>query len=375
MFRLKNFDENMDMSEEEYDDDTYSTTEESSDSFAMECEPTQFKQRVQYEQPKIQNIYNQSKSYIQQYPQQTNYSHQQNYSQEETEKTYRMIDTDLIKSDIGKKLISNVPENTIRIIHPQCHIHYNTLNVCLGKPGCGKSTLMLYELILLDQGMLNKKWEDQFTAIYYITSNMYEEEVFDPETNEYGIKSYVGDETFKALSSLISIPIYGLSTTKAVSTLQQMFREEKGKSSCGYNPQRSNILIIIEDGTYLLDEKTCNPQWLEWFITLRHLKMTVWINAHDWITLNRKLRGQVTSLFIFPGYNTITQSAIVKVTEKSMSKYQFTEEYKNLEPRQCLFIALIPPISKNGKQEKHQNWEKIDLMSKEERYNFYMSDN
>lgn len=67
------------------------------------------------------------------------------------------------------------------------------------------------------------------------------------------------------------------------------------------NEERNfHIFVIVEDATGLLEGR--NYMWEQWLIKLRHLKMTVWINLHDWISISPKIREQVSCVFICKGF-------------------------------------------------------------------------
>ena len=42
-------------------------------------------------------------------------------------------------------------KNKIELIHPQINFYYNSFNLCIGKQGCGKTTLIIKELYKLSK--------------------------------------------------------------------------------------------------------------------------------------------------------------------------------------------------------------------------------
>ena len=162
--------------------------------------------------------------------------------------------------------------NTISLIHPQIHFRYNSLNICLGKQGAGKTTFMLTELIKLSQLPHDQQ---PYKRIVYITNGP------------------TDDITFNTLKKSIKIPIMGLNFNDATSELANWFNSrENGKD---------HTFVIVEDASFLLMKD--NPIWVDWVCKLRHLRMTLWINLHVWRSISTMIKTQITTLFIFKGYS------------------------------------------------------------------------
>lgn len=171
--------------------------------------------------------------------------------------------------------------NKIEQIHPQIAFKYNSLNVCVGKQGTGKTTFMLRELIKLSN-LPNQPYD----KIIYITNNENIDEGLD--------KMNTMDQTFVTLKQYITnIPIYGLSFEKATGDLQNFFQNRTDTIK--------HTFIIIEDASFLLLKD--NPVWGSWVTKLRHYRMTIWMNLHIWRALNTQIRSQISCVFVFPGYS------------------------------------------------------------------------
>lgn len=160
--------------------------------------------------------------------------------------------------------------NTISLIHPQIHFRYNSLNICLGKQGSGKTTFMLTELI-----KLSELPDCIYDKIIYITNGSTE------------------DITFNTLKKLVRIPIMGLNFMDATSELANWFASRDDKIH--------HTFVILEDASFLLMKD--NPIWVDWVCKLRHLRMTLWINLHVWRSISTMIKTQITTLFIFKGYS------------------------------------------------------------------------
>ena len=160
--------------------------------------------------------------------------------------------------------------NTISVIHPQIHFRYNSLNLCLGKQGSGKTTFMLTELI-----KLSELPDCIYDKIIYITNGQ------------------ATDITFNTLKTLVKIPIHGLNFNDATSELANWFATREDTVH--------HTFVIVEDASFLLMKD--NPIWVDWVCKLRHLRMTLWINLHVWRSISTMIKTQITTLFIFKGYS------------------------------------------------------------------------
>lgn len=160
--------------------------------------------------------------------------------------------------------------NRIEPIHPQINFYYNSLNICLGKQGSGKTTFMLTELIKLSE-LPNCIYD----KIIYITNGE------------------ADDLTFNTLKKLIKIPIMGLNFNDATTELCNWFSTR--------DDNVHHTFVIVEDASFLLMKD--NPVWVDWVCKLRHLRMTLWINLHVWRSISTMIKTQITTLFIFKGYS------------------------------------------------------------------------
>ena len=198
--------------------------------------------------------------------------------------------------------------NTIETIHPQIHFKYNSLNICLGKQGVGKTSFMMMELIKLSQLP-----DNPYERIIYITNGE------------------VQDLTFQTLKTLIKLPICGLNFADATTELSNYFntREDKLK----------HTFVIIEDASFLLLKD--NPIWVDWVCKLRHLRMTMWINLHVWRSISTMIKTQITTLFIFKGYS---KEQLQQMYRQSCIDADFKAVsylYLTLGPRDVLKISNI----------------------------------
>lgn len=157
----------------------------------------------------------------------------------------------------------------IEPIHPQVDFYYNSFNIVLGKQGCGKTTLMMKEIMKLSQvpGSL-------YNLIIYVASSD-------------------DDLTFKQFKNYIKIPIV-YSTYEDIDAKFAKFIETRSDNN-------SHTFIIFEDSSFVF-RKESSP-WNKWICKLRHLRCTIWANLHMWRSINTLLKSQVTTLFVYPGFS------------------------------------------------------------------------
>ena len=172
-----------------------------------------------------------------------------------------------LKQSFKKYLKENVNnEAIISQIHSELDFYYNSLNICVGKPGTGKTTLLLKQLMILNNVGHN------YGLIIYLSN-----------TN---------DQFFlNTVKMFNKIPIVQKSFEEGTECLDEYLNNEE---------RNFHIFVIIEDATGLLEGR--NIMWEQWLIKLRHLRMTVWINLHDWVSISPKIREQVSCVFLCKGF-------------------------------------------------------------------------
>ena len=172
-----------------------------------------------------------------------------------------------LKQSFKKYLKDNVKqESIISQIHSELDFYYNSLNICVGKPGTGKTTLLLKQLMILNNVAHN------YGLIIYLSN-----------TN---------DQFFlNTVKMFNKIPIVQKSFEEGTECLDEYLNNEE---------RNFHIFVIIEDATGLLEGR--NYMWEQWLIKLRHLRMTVWINLHDWVSISPKIREQVSCVFLCKGF-------------------------------------------------------------------------
>lgn len=257
----------------------------------------------------------------------------------ETEPIYKKINEEKLKAFVNNCFHTehgnDCPSHNISVIHPQCNIFYNSLNVCIGKPGAGKTCFLMMELMKIAQ-VEGHKYRD----IIYISHT------------DGGV-----DATFAALRKAIGHDIYGVDFWKATPQLDEYFKRKMG------NPDdTSHTMIIVEDATFLFSKPS--EMWMNWIIRLRHLRCTMWLNVHQWKSLNMFVRAQITTLFIFPGYSSLEVANIFRQLVTPIPYKDFIGRYSQLQGRQLVFISCQPPVNQDGNAAISERIKRIDLNPK-----------
>lgn len=208
--------------------------------------------------------------------------------------------------------------NTISEIHPQIHFKYNSLNICLGKQGTGKTTFMLKELI-----KLSELPDNPYDKIVYITNSQP-----GPDGQQKAANG-ADDMTFNALKSLVKIPILGLNFMDATRELSNFFSTREDKIH--------HTFVIIEDASFLLMKD--DPMWTNWICKLRHLRMTVWINLHVWKSISTMIKTQITTLFVFKGFNKEQITYMYRQSSVDLDMRMVKAMYMLLDDRDILKLS------------------------------------
>ena len=253
----------------------------------------------------------------------------------ETEPTYQKINEEKLKAYVNscfnEKHGNDCPSHNISIIHPQCNIFYNSLNVCMGKPGTGKTCFLMMELMKI--ATVEHKYRD----VIYIS-------------HTDGGK----DATFEALKQSISLPVYGVDFWKVTPQLDAYFKKKMADPT-----DTSHTMVIVEDATFLFSKPS--EMWMNWIIRLRHLRCTMWLNVHQWKSLHMFVRAQITTLFLFPGYSSLEISNMFRQLVTPIAYKDFISRYLQLQGRQVVFISCQPPVDIHGNPAIVDKVKRIDL--------------
>lgn len=194
--------------------------------------------------------------------------------------------------------------NTIEPIHPQIYFYYNSINIAIGKQGCGKTTFLCKQLIMLGQVP-----GQPYSAVLYVGKG---------DT----------DFTFISLKHLFSIPVYSCTYENFLNMFQQYCQERE--------QDNTHVFIIFEDASFMFQKE--NSDWNNIICRLRHLRCTIWLNIHVWKSVSTTFKSQLTTAFVFRGYSRDQMQWIYRQMSICDPFPIFDAVYKKLRQRQCLRI-------------------------------------
>lgn len=216
------------------------------------------------------------------------------------------IDEISINKCIEQQFASRDPRvhNTIEPIHPQIHFYYNSLNIAIGKQGCGKTTFLCKQLIMLAQVP-----NQPYSAVLYVG------------------KGDV-DYTFMSLKQFFQIPVYMCTYDNFLSMFQQYCQERE--------QDNTHVFIIFEDASFMFQKE--NADWNNIICRLRHLRCTLWLNIHVWKSVSTTFKSQLTTAFVFKGFPRDQMQWIYRQMSVCDTFPIFFGYYTKLTTRQCLKI-------------------------------------
>ena len=194
--------------------------------------------------------------------------------------------------------------NTIEPIHPQVDFYYNSLNIAIGKQGCGKTTFLCKELMKLSEVP-----NQPYCAILYVSSGDV-------------------DYTFVTLKQYIKIPVYSSTYADFLSQFKEFCAQREQNNT--------HVFIIFEDASFIFQKD--NPEWNNIICRLRHLRCTLWLNIHVWKSVSTTFKSQLTTAFIFKGYPREQMQWIYRQMSVSSRFDFFFNFYLRLQQRQCLKV-------------------------------------
>lgn len=219
------------------------------------------------------------------------------------------IDENAIDAWIQQRFANKDPRvhNTIEPVHPQIKFYYNSLNIAIGKQGCGKTTFLCKQLI-----MLGRVSNQAYSTILYVS------------------KGDV-DYSFMNLKDQFQIPVYMCNYDNFLQMFQQYCRERE--------QDNSHVFIIFEDASFMFQKE--NSEWNNIICRLRHLRCTVWMNIHVWKSVSTTFKSQLTTAFVFKGYSREQMMWIYRQMSIGVAFPTFWGAYYVMSGRQCMRIDNI----------------------------------
>ena len=244
---------------------------------------------------------------------------------------------DFIEEDIRRKIQAKLKSRTeakkdtlITEIHPDIVTRYNSVNVIVGKQSMGKTVAALEEIIKI--GHLGTHH-----LLIYVTK--------DGEEN---------DKTWLTLKSLIELPTILVSEKDAQNCVQDILnakslynkiRREITKNEIDEETLDELFSLLFVDNfekeylhTIVLFDDISNSKLFSseesFFSQLlrrcRHTNMSYFLLVQGWKGLKPHIKNEITTLYLFPGFNKQQLRYIYSQSASSLDFEQFYESYQEL---------------------------------------------
>lgn len=190
-----------------------------------------------------------------------------------------------------KRNEGKIQSESIRPISNGIHAWYNSLNILVGPQGCGKTHVMVRDVI-----QMSRLQDGNFHLIVYISKN-----------------GNINDSTFEAQQELIQLPIHVVSDANAEKYLKELDlwkelydkRVDNKKMFEFLHVDRFgkplNTIILCED---FVKSKLLKSSYFTNYITqLRHKHAIVYVNVQFFKSIPTEYKQNCTSFFIFSGFS------------------------------------------------------------------------
>jgi len=186
-------------------------------------------------------------------------------------------------------------------------INKSNFSLFLGKPGSGKTSLMVS---LLNTPSLFKRC---FHKIY----------VFMPSHSRGSLKNNIFEQ----------LPDNQLYDTLDYETINDVFENIEDNADEG-----KFSLIILDDVQQYLKDKHVAKRLLEIVANRRHLKTSVWLLAQTYKSIPRQIRQVLTNLFVFKINKSEMENIFTEQVELFKEHFQMVLNKAYKEPHDYLFI-------------------------------------
>ena len=238
-----------------------------------------------------------------------------------------------IRKKIQAKLNAKKDINSgalISTIHPEIITKYNSVNVIVGKQSLGKTVIALEEIIKIG-------YMHTHHLLIYVTK--------DGEEN---------DRSWQTLKSLIEIPIVLVSEENAQACVDELiaakslyYRVRRERTKNILNPQQKQDMfdvLQVENferpflHTILLFDDISNSKLFSseesFFSQLlrrcRHNNLTFYLLIQGWKGIKPHIKNEITTLYIFPGFNKQQVRYIYSQSASSLDFDDFYQVYKDM---------------------------------------------
>ena len=240
---------------------------------------------------------------------------------------------DEVRRKINAKLVARskmTTENLITEIHPDILTRYNSVNVIVGKQSLGKTVIALEEIIKIS--MLHTHH-----LLIYVTKN----------GDEY-------DVSFQTLKPLLEIPYIVVSEKDAEECIDELItaknsyykiRSERTKNEISeelkedlfdvlkvenFEKEFLHTIVLFDDisnSKLFSSEESFFSQQIR---RCRHTNMSYFLLIQGWKGLKPHVKNEITTLYIFPGFNKQQMRYIYSQSASNLDFDTFYDAYKDL---------------------------------------------
>lgn len=229
----------------------------------------------------------------------------------------------------------------INKIHPEVPFRYNSLNICVGPQGSGKTAVFMRAMIKMFE--LNP--QNYYHLILYVTDNEH-------------------DDTFDSLYKYIPISIAKVAyedlipafneIEKAKGIYMEMLKDKSLRQNKAlvddvlqtlcledFSNKQPQTMIFCDDAVFIFDDSKQSKIAVEFtkiMCRLRHLQMTFWLNVQLWKSINSKIKSQVSGVFLCGGFSKQQMQYIYRQISTPVEFNQFYGLYLTLQKYRVLFV-------------------------------------
>ena len=258
-----------------------------------------------------------------------------------------------IDNAINDKLLHS-PKSLITEIHNEIPIKYNSVNVLVGKQGCGKTVAALRAIIKISSLELHN---NRFHLLIYVTKHGDE-----------------NDKSWQALKSLLCIPFIVVSESDIIDVVDELIaaknlyylikrekledkQEEEQQQDMlstlhitDFNYDQLHTIILFDDisnSKLFSSEESYFSQQLR---RCRHTNITYFLLIQGWKGLKPHIKNEITTLMIFPCFNNQQLHYIYNQSSSNLTYEEFHQLYHQLYHRQFLIVQ----VTDGGTTEIHE---------------------
>lgn len=229
----------------------------------------------------------------------------------------------------------------INKIHDDLPLRYNSLNICVGPQGSGKTAIFMRTMIKLFQ-LIPKNY---YHMILYVTDNEH-------------------DDTFDSLYQYIPIPIAKVTyeelvpafneIEKAKNIYMEMLNDKSLKRDTelvddvlstlcleDFTNKQPQTMVFCDDAVFIFDDSKQSviaKEFTKIMCRLRHLQMTFWLNVQLWKSINSKIKSQVSGVMICKGFSKQQMQYIYRQITVPVEFQEFFSIYMSLTGYRVLFV-------------------------------------